>query len=217
MRNLLAKEFRLSAFKLTYFFILFACMTFLPGYPILMGCFFICLGLFFTFQMARESNDVLYSALLPIEKGDVVKARFLFVCIIQMAGFLLMVVFTWLRMSLLNGREPWASNVLMAANPLFLAFALLVFLLFNAVFVRGFYKTAYYYGRPFVWFIVTSFLVILAAETLHFLPGLAFLNASAGPLMWVQYLALACALVLFAGGSCLAYRSARKSFEGLDL
>ena len=217
MRNLLAKEFRLSAFKLTYFFILFACMTFLPGYPILMGAFFICLGLFFTFQMARESNDVLYSALLPIEKGDVVKARFLFVCIIQMTGFLLMVVFTVLRMSLLNGREPWASNALMAANPLFLAFALLVFLLFNAVFVRGFYKTAYYYGKPLVWFVVSAFVTILVAEALHYLPGLAFLNASAGPLMWMQYLSLTFALFLFAGGSFLAYRLARKSFEGIDL
>ena len=65
MNKLLKKELRLTAAPITYFFLAFALMTLIPGYPILVGGFFITLGIFYTFQMARESNDILYTALLP--------------------------------------------------------------------------------------------------------------------------------------------------------
>ena len=71
MNKLLKKELRLTAAPITYFFLAFALMTLIPGYPILVGGFFITLGIFYTFQMARESNDILYTALLPCKKQDV--------------------------------------------------------------------------------------------------------------------------------------------------
>ena len=71
MNALLRKEMRLSASVLSYIFIAFAAMTLVPGYPILCGAFFVTLGLFQSFQNAREANDIVYSALLPIAKHDV--------------------------------------------------------------------------------------------------------------------------------------------------
>ena len=75
MSALLRKEMRLSASILSYLFLGFAFMTLLPGYPILCGVFFITLGIFQSFQNAREANDIVYSALLPIAKRDVVKGK----------------------------------------------------------------------------------------------------------------------------------------------
>ena len=75
MKKLLNKELRLSAHPLSYLFLVFSLMALIPGYPILLGAFFICFGLFQTFQNGRETNDVLYSVLLPIGKKDVVKAE----------------------------------------------------------------------------------------------------------------------------------------------
>ena len=40
MINLIKKEFKLSAHILSYVFIAFGLMTFIPGYPILVGVFF---------------------------------------------------------------------------------------------------------------------------------------------------------------------------------
>ena len=57
MRNILGKEMRLSASVLSYLFIAFGLMFLLPGYPILCGAFFVSLGLFQSFQSAREAND----------------------------------------------------------------------------------------------------------------------------------------------------------------
>lgn len=55
MNKLLKKELRLTAAPITYFFLAFGLMTLIPGYPILVGGFFITLGIFYTFQMARRA------------------------------------------------------------------------------------------------------------------------------------------------------------------
>ena len=74
MIKLLRKEIQLAASPLSYFFIGFGLMAFVPGYPILVGSFFVCLGLFQSFQTAREANDLTYTALLPVAK-DVYKRQ----------------------------------------------------------------------------------------------------------------------------------------------
>lgn len=68
MKSLLYKELKLSSLAVTYFFIAFGLMTFLPGYPILLGSFFVCMGIFYSFQFSRESNDPLFTVLLPWRK-----------------------------------------------------------------------------------------------------------------------------------------------------
>ena len=65
MTRYLYKELHLAASPISWWFLAGALMTLLPGYPILVGSFFICFGVFQSFQHARESNDVLYSVLLP--------------------------------------------------------------------------------------------------------------------------------------------------------
>ena len=64
MRNVLRKEMRLSASILSYLFILFGLMFLLPGYPVLCGAFFVTLGIFQSFQAAREATDIVFSVVL---------------------------------------------------------------------------------------------------------------------------------------------------------
>ena len=83
MRDILRKEMRLTASVLSYCFIAFGLMFFLPGYPVLCGAFFITLGIFQSFRYAVESNDIVFSALLPIAKHDVVKGKFAMACLME--------------------------------------------------------------------------------------------------------------------------------------
>lgn len=46
MKNLMRKEIKLSASLISFLFILFSMMTMVPGYPILVGAFFVCFGVF---------------------------------------------------------------------------------------------------------------------------------------------------------------------------
>ena len=152
MNALLRKEMRLSASVLSYLFIAFGIMTLLPGYPILCGAFFVTLGLFHSFQNAREANDIVYSALLPIAKHDVVKGKYQFSMMIETAAFLVMVILTIVRMTVLSDAEAYRENALMNANLFYLGMVLVVFGLFNMVFIGGFFKTAYKLS-PFITYI----------------------------------------------------------------
>ena len=59
MRSLLIKEMRLSASVLSYAFIVFGLMFLLPGYPILCGVFFSCLGIFQRFHQRGRLHFIL--------------------------------------------------------------------------------------------------------------------------------------------------------------
>ena len=216
MKNLLIKEMRLASSPLSFIFLSAALMTLLPGYPILMSAFFICFGIFHSFQNARESNDTLYSVLLPVKKGDIVKAKYAFICLIQLAGFFLCSALTALRMTVLSGAKPYVTNALMNATPVYLAFILLIYTAFNILFAGGFFKTAYKIGFPFLHFGIAVFLLIVIAETLPHLPGLKYLHSPAGEKIGIQFIALAICLVIYTVATFFACNKSMRRFEKID-
>ena len=217
MRNILRKEMRLSASVLSYLFILFGLMFFVPGYPVLCGAFFVALGLFQSFQTAREANDIVFSALLPVAKSDIVKGKYLFVCQIESCAFLLMALAAVLRMTVFSQSAVYRGNALMNANFFALGMACVIFGLFNSIFVGGFFKTAYKFARPFVTFIIVCFLVIFIAEALHHVPGLDKLNAFGTDDLAMQLILLAAGIFIFLLLTVLSCRRACEQFERIDL
>ncbi|MGN0531310.1 MAG: ABC-2 transporter permease [Eubacterium sp.] len=217
MTDIMVKEFRLSASCLSFFFIAFALMFFIPGYPVLCGVFFVTLGIFQSFQNARETNDILFSALLPIAKKDVVKGKLLFVCLIEMCSLFLMGIAVVIRMTLLSDASVYISNALMNANCFALGLAFFMFGLFNIVFVGGFFKTAYKYGAPFISYIVLAFITICIAESLHHFPALSWLNAFGTEHLINQLLLLLSGIALFVLLTYIAYNASCKRFEKIDL
>ena len=217
MKNLIYKEFKLAMPLLTILFLAFSVMTFLPGYPILCGAFFVCFGIFQSYQMAREDNDILYSVLLPVRKTDVVKAKYVIAVVLQLIAFVLCTTFTAIRMILLSDAKVNTTNVLMAANPVFLAFVLLIFTAFNVVFLGGFFKTAYKFGKPFVTFIVVNFVIIGIAEALHHFPGLDWLNAMDFSYAGRHAVILGGAAIVYAVVSVVSCKASQKRFEKIDL
>lgn len=217
MRNILRKELKLSASPLSYFFILFGLMFFLPGYPVLCGAFFVTLGIFQGFQYAREANDIVFSALLPICKKDVVKGKYLFVCFIEACSLILMLFATLIRMTVLSNSAVYRTNALMNANLFAVAGALFVFGLFNTIFLVGFFKTAYKLGRPFITYIIVSFLAIVGFEALHHFPGLEVLNAFGFDRIGLQFVLFFAGFSVFLIMTLLSYRSACGHFERIDL
>lgn len=69
MRNIMTKELRLSASVLSYLFIIFGLMFFIPGYPILCGVFFVTLGIFQSFQNARERTTSFFPRCSPLQSA----------------------------------------------------------------------------------------------------------------------------------------------------
>lgn len=221
MNNLLYKEINLSASPLSFIFIAFALLTFVPGYPILVSSFFICFGIFQSFQSSRENNDILYTVLLPVKKSDTVKAKYIFTCFIQLTGFIIMLIGTVIRMTLMPDAVPFVTNAMMNANLAFLGYSLLVFALFNCVFIRGFFRTGYKFGKPFIIFIILAFILICICEALHHIPGLEFLNATSLSASldkaYMHWIILCVAALVYIIATFLSERRAEKLFEKVDL
>ena len=217
MRHLLMKEFRLATPVLTYLFLGFSLMTFIPGYPILCSAFFVCLGVFQGYQINMDSNDILYSVLLPVSKNDVVKGKYLTVVVLQMAAFILFIIFTLIRMTILSTASVYENNVLMTANLIFLAFVLLIFACFNVLFLGGFFKTAYSIGKPFILFIIVNFVIIAVAETLHHVPNLEWINAMDFSHLEKQSIILVIAILIYAVLTIISCRKSCLRFQKIDL
>lgn len=216
MVKILEKELTLSASPITYYFILFGFLFLLPGYPILCAPFFVTLGIFKSFQNAREANDFVFSALLPIAKRDVVKGKYIFSCLIEVNSLLIMAVSTLIRMSILKDNIVYRTNALMNANLYGLGAALAIFGLFNLIFLGGFFKTAYKFGS-FVGYIVAAFLALCIFESLHYIPGMGAVNAFGFDHLGLQLALFTAGGVIYLVLTWISYRNSCAGFDRIDL
>ena len=130
--------------------------------------------------------------------------------IVELTGFII-------RMTIFIESAVYKSNALMNGNLFALSMALVIFGLFNWIFVGGFFKTAYKFAKPFVTFIIACFFVIFLAEALHHIPGLAWINAFGTDCIGQQFILLAAGILLFLLMTLLSCRKACIDFEGIDL
>ena len=93
MKALIYKEFKLAMHPMCYLFIvLFPFMVLIPVYPLgisfiyILTCYPV---LFLGANKGQQSNDLLYSTLLPVRKKDIVLARIITVLFMQVASMLI--------------------------------------------------------------------------------------------------------------------------------
>ena len=217
MKNLLIKEIKLAASPLSFIFIAASALAFVPGYPILLAPFFVCLGIFYSFQNAREANDVIYSMLLPIAKRDYVRAKFAFTVTVEAAAFVLISAVTAVRMTLLADTGAYAENPLMNATPVYLAFVLLMFAAFNVFFLSGFFRTGWKIGVPFVVFCIVGALIIFIGEALWHFPGMEYLHSQRIENAPLQFATLSAGLAVFCFATFISMKVCEGRFEKIDL
>ena len=68
--TLLYKEMRLAAHPTSIVFAFLGCLVLVPSYPYSVIFMFGCLAPYITFLNARETNDVWYTAVLPVTKRE---------------------------------------------------------------------------------------------------------------------------------------------------
>jgi hypothetical protein len=111
----------------------------------------------------------------------------------------------------------YETNVLMPANFVYLAFVLLIFACFNAIFLGGFFKTAYDIGKPFIFFIIVNFIIIVVAEALHYMPGLGWANAIDFSFLEKQVISLIVAVSIYVATTIISCRKSCLRFQKIDL
>ena len=214
MKALLYKQLRLVCHPMTLVFPFFGVMLLIPSYPYTLIFFYVALGLFFSFVNSREQRDIYYSAILPIRKQDTVRASVLFVLMVELFSLLVAVPFALLSVRI----NPLGGNAVgLEPNVVLFAAALLLFAVFNAIFLPTFYKTAYKVGLSFLKAIIPVSLVMIILEAAVHFPGTEFLeDCTVSGQLSLMPLVIAAA-VIYGGGTYLAYRKAAQNYEKVDL
>lgn len=217
MKNLLYKEFRLAIHPSVYFFFLLTALLLVPSYPYYVSFFYLMLGVFLTFKTNRAENDVFYSALLPVRKGDVVRARILAVSILELLNLLIAVPFAVISVKI---NPAGGNNAGIEPNVAFFGLSFLMYGLFNLIFFPIFYKTARSEGKAFLESGIATFVYIVIAETLaQYLPSpvSAYLDTVEKTAQLRQLPVLAAGIVLWAALTLLSAKISADRFEKVDL
>ncbi|WP_444659476.1 ABC-2 transporter permease [Caproiciproducens sp. R2] len=211
--NLLYKELRLAAHPNLYIFTLLGALVIVPAYPYGMVFLFGCLAPYLTFLYGRETNDIYYTALLPVKKRDTVKSKCLLMVLAQMTQLLISLPFAVLRVHVLPNGNPAGIE----ANVAYYGFGLMIYAVFNVVLLTQFFKTAYKVDMAFLLAIIPAAIAVIIMEVLVHFPGFEWLDSVIPNMMLRQLPILVVGAAVYVIGMLIAYLISAKRFEQVDL
>ena len=211
--NLLYKELRLAAHPNLYIFTLLGALVIVPAYPYGMVFLFGCLAPYLTFMYGRETNDIYYTALLPVKKRDTVKAKCLLMILAQMTQLLISLPFAVLRVHILPNGNPAGIE----ANVAYYGFGLMIYAIFNVILLTQFFKTAYKVDMAFLLAIIPAAIAVIIMEVIVHFPRFEWLDSVLPAIMFRQLPILAVGIILYIIGMMFAYQVSAKRFEQVDL
>lgn len=226
MKALIYKELKLAMHPICYVFIcLFPFMILIPSYPLGIGFIYIlsCYPvLFLGANKGQQSNDLLYSTLLPVRKKDIVLARIFTVIFMQVAFILIMSALFPLALLINNSIIASSENPADYAIPglglnsfvLLLGIAIIGYAIADLIFFPIYYK----HGKSIVMstlFTILGFVVYIGLFTvgLPYIPGLGFLNSLH---IGIQFAILGLALLVSFGLHVVVYHVSSKRLEKVD-
>ena len=230
MKALLYKEFKLAMHPICYVFIaMFPLMILIPSYPIAIGFIYVltCYPvLFLGANKGQQSNDLLYSTLLPIRKKDIVKARIMTVFIMHLAFIAITSALYPVALMINNSitesalaEDPMANPITNAglglnSYVLVLAIVFVGFALADLIFFPIYYKN----GKSIVMstlLMILGFVIYLGVFTigLPYIPGCEWINNLP---IWIQFIALGVSLILYAVLHLAVYKISSKRLEKVD-
>lgn len=226
MKALLYKELRLAMHPICYVFVaLFPFMILIPAYPLGVGFIYIlaCYPiLFLGANKGQQSNDLLYSVLLPVRKKDIVLARIMTVILMQVVFMLLITalypVARLISASIIQNAEDPDKYMIpglgLDSFVLLLAIGIIGYALADLIFFPIYYKK----GKSIVMstlFTIFGFVIYIGIFTiaLPYIPGLEIMNNMH---LGIQFAILAGAVLISFIFHLLVYRISSKRLEKVD-
>lgn len=226
MKALIYKELKLAMHPICYVFIvLFPFMILIPSYPLGIGFIYVltCYPiLFLGANKGQQSNDLLYSTLLPVRKKDIVMARILTVIFMQVAFILVMtalypvarIINNAIAQSAENPSEYMIPGLGLDSYVLLVAIALIGYAIADIIFFPIYYK----HGKSIVMstlFTILGFVVYIGIFTigLPFIPGLDILNNLH---LGIQFAILGAAILISFALHIIVYKVSAKRLERVD-
>lgn len=213
LKQLMYKEWHLALQIPAIVFEFFGCLFLIPAYPFLITFFYGFLGIFFICLSGRENHDVEFTALLPVNRKDQVRAR-IYMCVslelLQVAGAALCAA---LRpfLGMVN------NSAGMDANGTLFGCALLLIGLFNLIFFPLYYRNPSKIGAPFLIGSVVYAFGMIGIEILFHIPALQPFGGFDSKFIFARGLILVSGAVVYVVCTFLATRISAARFAKVNL
>ena len=172
-----------------------------------------CLAPFITFMFARENNDAWYTATLPIQKKEIVLAKCLLLTVVQLGQLLISLPFAILCNTLTIENNPVGMDTTAA----WYGFGLIIFSVFNLVFLPAYYTSGYKAGVSFLSAMLPVILFMAAVEILVHFPIFYWMDSTSPEDLLRQLPILFLGLFLYVVSMAASYRIAAHRFEKVNL
>jgi len=223
MKALLYKELKLAMHPICYIFIfLFPFMILIPSYPLAVGFIYVLSAypiLFLGANKGQQSNDLLYSVLLPIRKKDIVLARMMTVTLMQLVYIAVMTALYPLALWINQSGEKISNPGLgLEGFVSVLGIAIIGFAIADLIYFSIYYK----HGKSIVMstlLTLLGFIVYLSIFTIliPYIPGCegyVYFLCNAG--LGYQFIVLGFGVALYVGLRVVIYYVASKELEKVD-
>lgn len=222
MKALIYKEFKLAMHPICYLFVFaFPLMILIPSYPLGIGFIYIlsCYPiLFLGANKGQQSNDLLFSTLLPVRKKDIVMARIITVAVLQFTYILMLCALLplsfMIHKSIPGGEIPGLG---LDAFVSVLAIAIVGYSIADLIFFPIYYK----HGKSIVMstlLTILGFMLYLGIFTIGFpyIPGMEWYKATLSGDLWIQFIILGVCLLFYVGIHFIVYKVSSKRLEKVD-
>ena len=211
--TLLYKEMRLAAHPTSIVFAFLGCLVLVPSYPYSVVFMFGCLAPYITFLNTRETNDLWYTAVLPITKRESVLGKCLLVVSFQLFQLLFSVPFAILRDAMNMANNPVGLDATVA----WYGFGFFLYAVFDLLFLTAFYKSGYKAGKAFILAALPMVILMVAIEAAAHIPALVWVDSRQPEHLRMQLPILLVGIVSYGALVPLAYRISARRFEKVDL
>ena len=227
MKALLYKELKLAMHPICYIFIaLFPLMILIPSYPLFVGFIYVLVCypvLFLGANKGQQSNDLLYSVLLPIRKKDIVLARLMTVILMQLAYIALASCLYPLALvinHIVKEAEPELTSVGLGLNGYvsLLAIAITGYAIADMIYFPIYYKK----GKSIVlstllMILGNSIFLVMLTVVIPYIPGCeGYTKLLCESGVGIQFAFLGAAIIISAALHFAAYKISAKRLELVD-
>lgn len=215
MINLIIKEFKLAIHPTMLMFILLSSMVLIPSYPFTVIFFYNCLGVFFYMINTRETKDIYYSMILPIDKKDIVKGKIISILITQIIQILLMIFFILIK----NKINPYPNIVGIDANLILLSIGFFIFSIFNYIFLTKYFKNTNKIGLPFtISIFIISIIILLSELSTHFIPFIKnIFDTTDNMYLNIKIIFFTISIIVYITLNIITYNKSVRNFTNFDL
>ncbi|MCF7931426.1 MAG: ABC-2 transporter permease [Acholeplasmataceae bacterium] len=211
MKNLLYKELFLSVNKFFYILpIMLAGLIMIPQWVYmiaLMYFFWISIPQIFSAYLAQRDYE--FTTVLPVKRSYIAISKGLTVIIIELLHLVLIAI-AGIAHNLVYG----SFNIFIDISPAFYGYALIMFAIFNVIYLPLYFRTAYYFGKPLILAVVVVTIYGVGLELLTLLVPWAT-RIIDNPNIFYQIGMLFAGILIFLGLNWLALYKSARNYENI--